>query len=95
MDPILAATDELDHSAGVTLTWTRHPTERTKTMRDPDNPLEACDQALGYVDSVLRLGAAERETTAVPVAVVLLRVALAVHALVAILGATGSLLGLH
>ena len=23
MDPILAATDELDHSAGVTLTWTR------------------------------------------------------------------------
>ena len=56
--------------------------------------LEACDQALGYVDSVLRMGEAERETTAVP-AVVLLRGALAVHALVAILGATGSLLGLH
>ena len=78
-------------------------------MRDPDTLLnhegtvhshpdwDASAQAVGYVDSVLRLGAVERETTTAPVspAVVLLRVALAVHALVAILGATGSLLGLH
>ena len=63
-------------------------------MRDPDNPLDASAQAVGYVDSVLRMGAAERETTAAPAssAVVLLRVVLAVHALVAILGAAASLL---
>lgn len=83
-DNPLSIANYFDHPAALVVVTTR-------------NDLEACDQALGYVDSVLRMGAAERETTVVPVAsaVVLLRAALAVHALVAILGATGSLLGLH